>query len=318
MSLRCRERIVWALGLCTAAGLVLVAAVSSLGSAPAPPKGAPATTMPGDGLGVPGVLRVAADPNDLPFSNEKLEGFENKLAALVAKDLGVKVEYTWRAQRRGFVRETIKAGECDVMMGVPTSLDMTQPTVPYYRSTYAFVVRTKDGKVASLDDPRLKTMKIGIPLPGESPTPAGYALARRGIIENISGFSLYADYAQPNPTSRIIEAVGDGRIDVAIVWGPLAGFFAPLQTEPLTVFALPEAADEGIPFAFNVSMGVKRGNAALKARLDEIITKRRGDIEKLLDDYHVPRLEIPAKPAAKTTPTAAAPDTTGDKPCNCD
>lgn len=277
-----------------------------------------------EGLGQAGIFTVAADPNDLPFSNEKGEGFENKIAELVAKDMGVKLEYQWRAQRRGFVRETLKAGTADAMMGVPTSVDMTLPTIPYYRSTYAFVYRSKGPAVRSFDDPRIKQVKVGIELTGDSGTPAAYALAKRGVVDNLVGYTVYADYARANPTARVVEAVASGEVDVAVVWGPLAGYFAPLQKEPLMVAPLQVERDGEVPLAFNMSMGVSRDNKALKARLDEIIVRRRGEIEKILDGYGVPRLTI-AAPAGRGEPkgdgargAAAGALGANGKPCDCE
>ena len=165
-------------------------------------------------------LRVCADPNNLPFSNQRLEGFENKLAELIARELNATLTYTWWAQRRGFIRNTLKAATCDLLMGVPKRLAAVLTTSPYYRSTYVFVYRQEDGpSVHSLDDPILHTVKIGVQLIGDdgANSPPAHALARRHIIENVVGYSVYGDYAQPNPTARIIEAVVTGAVDVAVV-----------------------------------------------------------------------------------------------------
>src|SRR5688572_13012644 len=151
----------------------------------------------------PGVLVVVAEPNNLPFSNDQLEGFENKLAELVARELNVKLEYHWRALRRGYFRETIKAGEADAVMGVPRDLDMALTSEPYYRSTYVFVRRADSAPITSFDDPMLKRLRIGIPLTGESNPPPAIALGRRGIIKNVAGFMVYGDYAQPDPPARL-------------------------------------------------------------------------------------------------------------------
>ena len=171
-----------------------------------------------------GVLRVCADPNNLPFSNQRGEGFENKIAELLAHDMGERVEYTWWAQRRGFFRNTLKAGACDIVMGLPAGSEMAATTRPYYRSTYVFVSR-KDRhlKLASFDDPALKKLKIGIQIIGDdfSNAPPAHALSRRNIVTNIKGYTVYGDYNQPNPPARIVDAVGKGDVDVAIVWGPI-------------------------------------------------------------------------------------------------
>ena len=178
------------------------------------------------------VLRIAADPNNLPFSNDKLEGFENKIAALIARELGVEIEYTWRAQRRGFFRETLKEGSIDLVMGVPSDFERALTTEPYYRSTYAFVSRKdKNLHVQSFDDPRLRQLKVGVLLIGDdgANTPPAHALAERNIVTNVVGFTIYGDYKEPNPPARIISAVAKSDVDVAVVWGPLAGFFAKKQ-----------------------------------------------------------------------------------------
>jgi len=167
-----------------------------------------------------GVLRVCADPNNLPFSNQRGEGFENKIAELLAQDLGERVEYTWWAQRRGFFRNTLKAGACDVVMGVPSGFEMALTTRPYYRSTYVFLSR-KDRRlnVTSFDDPVLRKLRIGVQIIGDdqSNAPPAHALTRRNIVDNVRGYTLYGDYSQHDPPARIVDAVAKGDIDLAIV-----------------------------------------------------------------------------------------------------
>ena len=246
-------------------------------------------------------LRVCADPNNLPFSNEWLEGFENKLAELIARELNATLTYTWWAQRRGFIRNTLKAATCDLWMGVPRRLDAVLTTSPYYRSTYVFVYRQADGPaVRSLDDPILHTVKIGVQLIGNdgANSPPAHALARRNIIENVVGYSVYGDYAQPNPTARIIEAVATGAVDVAVVWGPIAGYFARSQPVPLALVPVTPSQDApALPFVFDIALGVRRGEEAFRAELDAILQRRRPDITRILDAYGVPRVET-AEPRA--------------------
>lgn len=236
-------------------------------------------------------LRVCADPNNLPFSNRRGEGFENRIAQLVARDLGTSVEYTWWAQRRGFVRNTLKAGKCDVIAGVPTSFELTATTQPYYRSTYVFVTR-RDRRldIASFDDPRLRRLKVGVQLIGDdgANSPPAHALANRGIVENIAGFPVYGDYALDSPSRAIVDAVAAGRIDVAVVWGPTAGFFikqlkVPLVAKPVS----PEIDLPYLPFVFDMSMGVRREDVALRERLDAILEKRAPEIGAILREYGV-------------------------------
>jgi mxaJ protein len=244
---------------------------------------------------VAGVLRVCADPNNLPFSNQRLEGFENKLAELIAKESGEKLEYTWWAQRRGFFRNTLKADACDVVMGVPAGFEMALTTSPYYRSSYVFITRKdKNLDIKSFDDPLLRKLKIGVQMVGDdfSNTPPAHALSRRNIIQNVRGYTLYGDYSQPNPPAKIIDAVADREVDVAIAWGPLAGYFAKQSTAPLKVVAvLPQVDQPFLPFVYDISMGVRRGDQQLKDQLEQILDKRRADIDRLLAEYAVPRVD---------------------------
>ena len=245
------------------------------------------------------VLRVCADPNNLPFSNDREEGFENRIADLVAEELSARVTYTWWAQRRGFIRNTLRAGECDIVMGVPTSFELAQPTIPYYRSTYVFVTREeRDLDIRSFDDSVLRTLKIGVHLIGDdyaNPPPA-HALAARGIIQNVRGYSIYGDYTQPNPPARLIEAVAAGEIDVAVVWGPFAGYFAPKQDVPLRIVPVSPQIDlPFVPFVFDISMGVRRGDDSLRVELERVLRERGGDIEEILKEYGVPTLPHPGR-----------------------
>jgi mxaJ protein len=259
-------------------GLMLAAAMGARGAGPA--------------------LRVCADPNNLPFSNRRGEGFENRLAHRVARELGYRrVDYTWWAQRRGFIRNTLNAGRCDLVMGVPSGFGPVLTTRPYYRSTYALVYRRDAGYAPrSLDDPRLRDLRIGLHFIGDdygNPPPAA-ALARRGIVRNVVGYSIYGDYRQPNPPARLIEAVAGGEIDAAIAWGPLAGYFARRQPVALAVLPLPSPAEaNAAPFEFSIAMGVRRTDAALRDRLDRILARRQKAVAALLKRYGVPLVSRP-------------------------
>jgi mxaJ protein len=240
-------------------------------------------------------LRVCADPNNLPFSNEKKQGFENKIADLIAAEMGLPVEYTWWAQRRGFFRNTLRAGVCDVVIGVPASFELAATTRPYYRSTYVFVTRT-DGisEIKSLDDPKLRDVKIGVQLVGDdgANTPPVHALNNRGIVNNVKGFTLYGNYIEPNPPARIIDAVAKKDVDVAVVWGPLAGYFANKQHGSLHITPVTPQIDlPYLPFVYDISVGVRRGEDELKTKIDEILDRRREDIDRILNEYHVPRAD---------------------------
>ncbi len=199
--------------------------------------------------GAPEVLRVCADPNNLPFSNDRREGFENRLASLLAQDRGQRLAYDWHAQRRAFVRETLNAGRCDVIMGVPTSYERVLASRPYYRSTYVFVSRSSDRlRLSSLDDPRRHRLRVGVQLAGDdyANTPPAHALSRRGVVKNVVGFTLYGDYREDSPPARIVDAVARGDVDTAIVWGPLAGFFA--RKEPVELVLAPVTPQVDLPF----------------------------------------------------------------------
>jgi quinoprotein dehydrogenase-associated probable ABC transporter substrate-binding protein len=240
-----------------------------------------------------GVLRVCADPNNLPFSNERREGFENKIADVLAREMGARVEYKWWAQRRGFIRNTLRAGACDVVLGVPSSFELALTTSPYYRSSYVFVSRRdRHLGIRSFDDPALRKLKIGVQMIGDdfANSPPAHALSARKMIDNVSGYTVYGDYAQANPPARIVEAVARGEVDVAVVWGPLAGYFAPRQRAALEVVPVSPQFDlPYLPFVYDISMGVRRGDDALKEELEAIIERRRAEIERILDDYGVPR-----------------------------
>src|SRR5438105_6129062 len=244
----------------------------------------------------PGGLRVCADPNNLPFTNRRMEGFENRIADLLARDMRARLSYTWWAQRRGFFRNTLKAGLCDVVLGVPAGFEMAATTRPYYRSTYVFVSRAaRNPMPRSLDDEALRTLRIGVQLAGNdynNPPPA-HALSRRGIVDNVVGYSLYGDYSEENPPARIVEAVARGDIDVAIVWGPLAGYFAPRQRVRLTVTPVSPSIDPpSLPFVYDICVGVRRGREDLKKAVQQSLDRRRGNIQKILAEYGVPLLPL--------------------------
>jgi mxaJ protein len=241
-------------------------------------------------------LRVCADPNNMPFSNQQQQGFENRIAELVAREMDAKLTYVWYAQRRGFTRNTVNAGKCDVYIGVPTSLDRLSTTIPYYRSTYVFATRhDRNIKLASFDDPALRKLTIGVQLIGDdfTNTPPAHALTARNIVQNVRGYSVYADYREPNPPARIIDAVAKGDIDVAAAWGPLAGYFA--KHEPVAIDITPVSPQIDLPFlpmVFDISMGVRRGKDSLRDQLNAIITRRKPEIDAILDSYGVPRLAV--------------------------
>jgi mxaJ protein len=248
-------------------------------------------------------LRICADPNNLPFSNRRLEGFENKIAEILARDLGARITYTWWAQRRGFFRNTLKAGLCDVVLGVPTGMERAVPTRPYYRSTYVFVSRADRAlDVRSFDDPALRNLRIGVQLAGDdyANTPPAHALTRRRIVGNVVGFTLYGDYGKENPPARIVEAVARKEIDIAVVWGPLAGYFARRQRVALRIVPVSPAIDRPfLPFVYDIAVGVRRGDDALRNAIDVELERRRSEIDAILDAYGVPRVSVGEQGAAR-------------------
>jgi mxaJ protein len=237
-------------------------------------------------------LVVCADPNNMPFSNRAMEGFENRIAALVAKDMNADISYVWWAQRRGYVRSTLSEDKCDLWPGVATAVDMIPTTKPYYRSSYVFLSRA-DRPLADLsfDDKRLAASTVGVQMVGNDAmnTPPAHAMARRGMTKNVRGFMLYGDYARPNPPAAIVDAVASGDIDVGVIWGPLAGYFAARSSTKLRIQAVTPANDGGQwPMAFDISMGVRRGDAALLGEVDTILAHEAPAITRILGSYAVP------------------------------
>jgi quinoprotein dehydrogenase-associated probable ABC transporter substrate-binding protein len=243
----------------------------------------------------PRVLRVCADPNNLPFSNRAGAGFENRIAELLAADRHARLEYTWWAERRGFVRNTLKTGACDVLVGVPRGFELARTTRPYYRSSYVFLSRRDRGlALESLDDPRLRRLRIGVQMIGDdfNNSPPAHALSNRGIVRNVVGYPVYGDYSRPGPLSDIVGAVDRGDVDAAVVWGPAAGYFARASKAGLALRAVsPQRDSPSLPFVFDISMGVRPQDVALSDELDDFIVRHRADIDRILAEYGVPRVE---------------------------
>jgi len=246
-------------------------------------------------------LRVCAEPDNLPFSNQKQEGFENKIAALLADDLNAKLSYTWEKQRQGFIRSTLGANRCDVVMGVPYGFERVLTTSPYYRSGYVFVTaKDRHITIKSFDDPVLRTLKIGLHAIGNdgSNSPPAHALAHRGVVENIVGYSMWGDSSVTNPQGQIVDAVVNGEIDVAIVWGPIGGYFAKKYGEQLIV--IPTPSDAEMPtqiFAFDIAIGVRKGEEAFAAKLEKSLERKRSQIQEILATYNVPLIKPLSGPA---------------------
>jgi mxaJ protein len=240
------------------------------------------------------VLRVCADPDNMPLSNQKGEGYEQKIAELVAKDWNAKVEYAWWPVRRGYFSRALNGRYCDVAIEAPAGLDMAGVTKPYFRSGYVFVTRKDSGlDIKSLADPRLKKLKIGINLLNSDAenTPPAMALSQYGVVGNLVGFTtFYSDSARPED---IVNAVAKKDIDVAIVWGPLAGYFVRSSSAPLAVQPLPERDSlSDFPFQYNIGMAVRRRDRALRDSLQATLDRRRPEIQGILKQFGVPVLPI--------------------------
>jgi mxaJ protein len=235
-------------------------------------------------------LRVCADPDNLPLSHENGSGFENRIADLVAAEMGAELRYEWLPFIRGFVRKTMGAGLCDVFIGVPRDFERVMTTNPYYRSAFVFVDGPRAAGIDRFDDPRLARLAIGVQLIGNdlAATPPGHALAQAGLTDNVRGFTVMGEA----PTAqRMVSAVASGNIDAALVWGPQAGYFAARARQLEVRIAQAPASLGTMPFEFDIAMGVKRGNKALRDELDAIIDRRRADIDAILAAYHVPRTD---------------------------
>ena len=247
-----------------------------------------------------GNLRVCADPDNLPFSNRQQQGFENKIAALLAKDMHKKLSYYWLRQKQGFIRQTLGAELCDVVIGVPFGYERVLSTQPYYRSGYVFVsAKSLHLRIDSFDDPILRKVKIGLHTIGNdgANSPPASALGRRGIVDNIVGYSMWGDLSIKNPQGQIIDAVAKGDIDTAIVWGPIAGFFAKKYSKTLEITPAPTDAQlSSMPFAFDISMGVRKGDTAFQGQLEKSITRNQRKIENILTEFNIPIFKLNTGP----------------------
>ena len=241
-------------------------------------------------------LTVCADPNNLPFSNKAEEGFENKIASLIAHDMGAKLTYVWWAQRRGYVRSTLNEAKCDMWPGVAKGVDRIATSRPYYHSTYVFVTRKNTPlQGLTLDDERLRSVTIGVQMIGNDAmnTPPAHSLSRRGIVNNVRGYMLYGNYETPNPPAAIIDAVAKGDVDVALVWGPLAGYFAAHSAVPLRLEHVTPVLDDAIwPMTYGISVGVNRRNPELLAEVGRILDQEQPIIDAILSSYAVPIIPI--------------------------
>jgi quinoprotein dehydrogenase-associated probable ABC transporter substrate-binding protein len=237
-------------------------------------------------------LRVCADPHNLPFSNEAGEGFENRIAELLAQELGVELAYTWYPQSVGFVRNTLGARVCDVVMGIVSTSELMQNTNPYYRSSYALVQRADaKAKVASLDDPQLADLRIG----AVARTPPIDVLAQQGLLKNLSPYHLMVDTRFDSPGREMVEDVAAGEIDIGVLWGPIAGYWAKQQSVPIEVVPI-TGENTGARLDFRITMGLRRNEPEWKQVLNDFIAEHNAEIQAILLDYGVPLLDEQGRP----------------------
>jgi quinoprotein dehydrogenase-associated probable ABC transporter substrate-binding protein len=234
----------------------------------------------------------------MPFSNRQQQGLENRLAELLAADLGATLHYTWWLERRNYVRNTLQAGRCDVLLGVPAGMEDVLTTRPYYRSEYVLVYRKDRGiKIDSLYDPALVNLRIGVHIMDENYAPPAFVLARRGIVRNVVPFRLYGEPGEANPPAKIFSALDRGDIDVAVVWGPFAGYYANLRKPPLAVVPIRDAENiRAIPLVYDIAIGVKKSRADLRDAIERALDRDGPKVQQILASYHVPQ---PKQPMAK-------------------
>lgn len=242
----------------------------------------------------PGILRICADPDAMPLSSQKVEGFEQKIAELIGKEWNTKVEYAWWPVRRGYFSRALNGRYCDVAIEAPSGLDMAGVTKPYFRSGYVFLTRKDSGlDIESLADPRLKKLKIGVNLlhSDAENTPPAMALSRYGVVGNLTGYSTF--YTDEDRPEGIVEAVANKEVDVAIVWGPVAGYFARKSQVPLVLTPLPERDSlSDFPFRFNIAMGVRRRDVELRDSLNALLDRKEPEIQAILKEYDIPTFPI--------------------------
>ncbi|MCP3476889.1 substrate-binding domain-containing protein [Bradyrhizobium sp. CCGUVB1N3] len=246
----------------------------------------------------PKVLRVCADPRNLPFSNEKSEGFENKLAEFFADKLQKKLDYVFFPQATGFVRMTLGAHRCDVIMGFPQGDDLVQGTNPYYRTSYALIAKQGSGleDVDTLEDERLKGKHIGI-IAG---TPPATNMAIAGLMANAKPYPLMIDTRFDNSAQAMVDDLTAGRIDAGVLWGPMAGFYAKKAAQPLHVTPLVKETT-GPKLVYRIGMGVRPADQNWKRQLNRLIQDNQAEINKILVDFGVPLLDESDRPLGAET-----------------
>ena len=248
----------------------------------------------------PKVLRVCADPRNMPFSDEKGEGFENKLAELFAQKLQKKLDYMYFPQATGFVRVTLGAHRCDVIMGYPQGDDLVQGTNPYYRTAYALISKPGSGldDVTTLDDPRLKGKHIWI----VAGTPPATNMAVNGLMTNAKPYPLMIDTRVDSSAQSMIDDLNKGVIDAGVLWGPMAGYYAKKSDPPLHITTLVKETS-GPKMVYRIGMGVRTADQNWKRQLNRLIKENQPAINKILLDYGVPLLDEQDQPIVAETAT---------------
>jgi mxaJ protein len=243
-------------------------------------------------------LRICAQPDSLPYSNRAGKGFENRIAEVIAAEVGARPVYVWLPRANATVRDLLlRRGECDLVMGVNDGHPGFLTTLAYYRSTFAFVYRSDSPfEIESLDDPDLRELRIGVQVAGRGVGAPTLALANRGLLERQVG--LAPDYDEPLPLSRLVRAVASGQVDVAIVWGPVAGYFAARQEVELEIVPVtPQIDAPFVPMVSSIAMGVRPGDEALRDRLDVALARAWEEVQEILTEYRVPLEPLPAPTA---------------------
>jgi mxaJ protein len=237
----------------------------------------------------PSEFRVCADMDNLPYSNSQQEGFENKIAELIAKDLGKKLMYQFSYDRIGFIRNTLNANRCDVIMGTTAGIDSMLTSKPYYRSGYVFVTRKDSGyNIKDWDSPDLKKGIIGV----VGQTPPSRPIHDKGLMENARPYRIMRDLNLP--PSFMIDDLIKGDIDIAVVWGPIGGYYAKKASVPLVVVPAPEYEETNVHGKeyWNISVGVRKKDKERMAIINEVLERRKADIVKILDEYGIPHVPV--------------------------
>lgn len=228
----------------------------------------------------------------MPFSDHAQEGMENKLASLVASEMGATVQYTWWSERKSFAKTSLAQGACDLILGVTAGMPDVLTTQPYYRSTYVFLSRRdRDLRISSLADEKLSELRIGVHVVGDDYAPPAFALAHRGLTKNVIGFSLFGPSGEQNTPAKLVHAVADGSVDVAIIWGPFAGYFAKAERVPMDITPVRPPAYLGVPFTYDIAAAVANGNDVLRDKVGAILQSHHAEIQELLNEFGIPQVQ---------------------------